>query len=112
VNTIPDPNSWMDVFTILAATAMVAIPSWFAARNHKSIKKVSEDTQKLDQSISNGHTYPLRQDIDQIRDTINEIHSDVRGVKTDIADIRSELREERKDRLELDNRFERFKRAR
>ena len=37
MNTIPDPNSWMDVFTILAATAMVAIPSWFAARNHKSI---------------------------------------------------------------------------
>jgi len=105
VNTIPDPNSWMDVFTILAATAMVAIPSWFAARNHKSIKKVTDQ-------VVNGHTSPMRADLDQMRDTLNEIHTDVRLVKTDISDIRAELREERKDRLELDNRFERFKRAR
>ena len=105
MNTIPDPNSWMDVFTILAATAMVAIPSWFAARNHKSIKKVTDQ-------VVNGHTSPMRADLDQMRDTLNEIHTDVRLVKTDISDIRAELREERKDRLELDNRFERFKRAR
>jgi hypothetical protein len=95
----------MDVFTILAATAMVAIPSWFAARNHKSIKKVTDQ-------VVNGHTSPMRADLDQMRDTLNEIHTDVRLVKTDISDIRAELREERKDRLELDNRFERFKRAR
>ena len=105
MNSIPNPDNWMDVFTILAATAMVAIPSWFAARNHKSIKKVTDN-------VVNGHKTPMRADIDQMRDTLNEIHTDVRGVKTEISDIRSELREERKDRLDLDNRFERFKRAR
>jgi hypothetical protein len=104
MTTIPDPNSWMDVFTILAATAMVAIPSWFAARNHRTISK-------LDKSISNGHTYPLRQDVDEIRSTLNEIHTDMRGVKTDIADIRNELRQERKDRIDLDDRFERYKKT-
>jgi hypothetical protein len=57
MTTIPDPNSWMDVFTILAATAMVAIPSWFAARNHKSIKKVTDQ-------VVNGHTTPMRADLD------------------------------------------------
>ena len=104
MTTIPDPNSWMDVFTILAVTAMVAIPSWFAARNHKGISK-------LDKSISNGHTYPLRQDVDEIRSTLQEIHTDMRGVKTDISDMKNELRQERKDRIDLDDRFERYKKT-
>jgi hypothetical protein len=111
VNTIPNPDNWMDVFTILAASAMVAIPSWFAARNHKSIKQVSEDTRKLDKSISNGHTYPLRQDVDEIRETLNEIRVDMHGLKSDVSDIRSETRQERKDRIDLDDRFERYKRT-
>lgn len=110
MTTIPNPDGWLDALVILAATAMVAIPSWFAARNHKQIKQVSEDTRKLDRSISNGHDYPLRVDVDEIRATLNEIRTDVHGVKTDISDIRSELRQERKDRLELDDRFERFRR--
>jgi septation ring formation regulator EzrA len=94
----------MDVLTILAVSAMVAIPSWFAARNHKGISK-------LDKSISNGHTYPLRQDVDEIRSTLNEIRTDVHGVKSDIADIRNELRQERKDRIDLDDRFERYRKT-
>ena len=104
MTTIPDPNSWMDVFTILAATAMVAIPSWFAARNHKSIKKVTDQ-------VVNGHTTPMRVDLDTMKSTLDEIHTDIRGVKTDISDIRQELRQERKDRLDLDDRFERFKKT-
>lgn len=102
--TIFNPDSWMDVLTILAVSAMVAIPSWFAARNHKGISK-------LDKSISNGHTYPLRQDVDEIRSTLNEIRTDVHGVKSDIADIRNELRQERKDRIDLDDRFERYRKT-
>jgi hypothetical protein len=35
----------------------------------------------------------------------------MRGVKTDIADIRNELRQERKDRIDLDDRFERYKKT-
>ena len=104
MTTIPDPNSWMDVFTILAATAMVAIPSWFAARNHKSIKKVTDQ-------VVNGHTTPMRADLDGMKNTLDEIHTDMRGVKSDIADIRNELRQERKDRIDLDDRFERYKKT-
>jgi hypothetical protein len=77
--TIFNPDSWMDVLTIIAVSAMVAIPSWFAARNHKGITK-------LDKSISNGHTYPLRQDVDEIRSTLNDIRTDVHGLRRDLAD--------------------------
>ena len=69
----------MDVLTILAVSAMVAIPSWLAARNHKSISK-------LDRSISNGHDYPLRQDVDEIRSTLNDIRTDVHGLRRELAD--------------------------
>jgi septation ring formation regulator EzrA len=102
--TIFNPDSWMDVFTILAVSAMVAIPSWFAARNHKSIKKVTDQ-------VVNGHTTPMRADLDSMKATLDEIHTDMRGVKTDISDIRNELRQERKDRIDLDDRFERYKKT-
>ena len=104
MNTIPNPDNWLDVFTILAATAMVAIPSWFAARNHQSINKVTDQ-------VVNGHATPMRADLDGMKSTLDEIHTDIRGVKTDISDIRQELRQERKDRIDLDDRFERFKKT-
>lgn len=94
----------MDVFTIVAVTAMVAIPSWFAARNHSTLRKV-------DKSISNGHTSPLRMDLDEVRDTLKQIRADLHAVKSELGDIRHEIREERKDRLELDHRFESYRRA-
>lgn len=104
MNTVFNPDNWMDVFTILFATAMVAIPSWFAAKSHRTVLK-------LDKSVSNGHEGPLRADVDEIRDTLRDIRQDQHVIKQEVTDIRTELREERKDRLELDNRFERYKRA-
>lgn len=99
MNFPPDASNWMDVFdhafVVLGAIILAAVPSFFAARNHKSIKQ-------MDRSINNGHTYPLRQDVDEIRDTLN-------SVRDNVTDIRSELRQERKDRLDLDDRFEKFK---
>jgi septal ring factor EnvC (AmiA/AmiB activator) len=113
-------NQWTDVQNLLdlvdhvwiglVLIAVAAVPSFFAARNHSEIKKVSKDTARLDRSISNGHSYPLRQDVDEIRQTLDGIRSDLKEVKSDVTDIRSELREERKDRLDLDNRFERYRR--
>ena len=113
-------TEWTDVSNLLdlvdhvwigfVLIAVAAVPSYFAARNHSKIKKVSQDTQRLDRSISNGHTSPLRADVDEIRDTLEAIRSDLKEVKSEVGDIRSELREERKDRLDLDNRFERYRR--
>ena len=93
----------MDVLTIIVVTAMIAVPSWLTLRNHKTI-------QKMDRSISNGHVNPLRMDLDEVRDTLQQIRADLHAVKSELGDIRHELREERKDRLELDHRFEDYRR--
>lgn len=104
-----DAETWIDILDHIWIGLVVifaaGVPSWLAARNHVSIKKVQDQ-------VVNGHTTPMRQDVDEIRDTLNDIRSDLHMVKSDISDIRSELRQERKDRIDLDDRFERFKRNR
>jgi hypothetical protein len=68
----------MDVVTILAATAMVAIPSWFAHRNHKDLKEVVYQTK-------NNHNTNLRDDIDRAIRAVEQLGHDVRGIRTDLA---------------------------
>jgi len=98
-----NPDSWMDVAVIvLWAILAVLVPSWFAARAHKVAVK-------LDKSVSNGHSSPLREDVDDIRATLGHIRTDIHSVKSELGDIRHELREERRDRLDLEHRFERFR---
>lgn len=87
----------------LVLIAVTAIPSWFSARNHKQIKKVQDQ-------VVNGHTTRMRDDLDAISSAIEEIRSGMQIVKSDVVDIREELRQERKDRISLDDRFESFKR--
>lgn len=106
MNTIPDPNSWMDVFTILVATGMIAIPSWLSVRNGRSIKKVQDQ-------VANGHTTPLREDLDKMRDNLRDMRSDIRDdmtmIKSELTDIRSEIRYEHSERMRLDSKFEDFR---
>ena len=78
MNSIPNPDNWMDVFTILAATAMVAIPSWFAHRNHKDLKEVVYQTK-------NQHDTNLRDDVDRAIDAIEKLGHDFRGMRQDLA---------------------------
>lgn len=98
-----NPDSWMDVIALITVTALLGLPSVYAARSQKIVAK-------LDKSINNGHSpdQPLRGDVDQIRDTLIEIHRDLSVLRSELGDLRSELRLERKDRLDLDSRFERF----
>lgn len=104
MNSIPNPDDWMDVLTIVMVSLIIAVPSWLSVRNHRALTK-------LDKSVSNGHTSPLRADVDEIRDTLTHIREDLHFVKTELGDIRTDLRHERKDRQELDNRFEQFRRT-
>ena len=78
MNSIPNPDNWMDVFTILAATAMVAIPSWFAHRNHKDLKEVVYQTK-------NQHDTNLRDDVDRAINAIEKLGQDFRGMRQDLA---------------------------
>lgn len=98
-----DPENWMDLLAILAVAGMAAFSSIYSARSQRMVAK-------LDKSINNGHSadQPLRGDVDEIRATLKDIRGDLHTLKSELGDIRAELRAERKDRLELDGRFERF----
>ena len=102
-----NPDSWMDSFVLIFMSLAVAVPSIYAARSQRMVAK-------LDKSINNGHSpdQPLRGDVDEIRGTLSDIRQDLHTLKSELGDIRAELRTERKDRLDLDGRFERFARRR
>lgn len=89
MNTIPNPDNWMDVVTILIATAIVAVPSWLAARNHRVIKAVKDQ-------VVNGHQTPMRADLDVIKDDVAGLRDELRGgfnsIRADIAEERSARR--------------------
>lgn len=79
MNQIPNPDSWMDVATILLATAMMAVPSWFAIKAHKTSSEVLHQTR-------NGHTTPLRADLDRAIEAIDRLGHDVSAIRRDLAD--------------------------
>ena len=116
-------DSWMDIvdhaLVGLVLISVAAIPSWFALRNHTKIQAVSDQVTGVAAQVTNGHTTPMREDVDGVRRVLDEIRADqleiqgdIHGMKSDVSDIRSELRQERKDRIDLDDRFEKFKRDR
>jgi len=103
VQTIPNPDSWLDVFTIIVVTMLVVVPSWLAARNQRTLKT-------LDKSISNGHTTPIREDLDHVRSTLGHIRGDLHSMRTELGDIRDEIREERRQRQHLEQSFDTYRR--
>lgn len=66
-------NVWIGVVVILAA----AVPSWFAARNHKSIKAIRDNVQ-------NGHTVPMRADLDKALAAIEALAHDITALRGDL----------------------------
>jgi hypothetical protein len=77
MNSIPNPDNWMDVFTILAAVLLAAIPSWFAARNHRSLSEVKNQVQ-------NAHKTNLRDDVDRVIAAVDKLSHDFRGMRQDL----------------------------
>jgi len=114
VNEFYNPDSWMDVLDHiwigLVLISIAAVPSWFAYRNHGKIQKVSDQVTGVAAQVVNGHSTPMRADVDDIRTVVDEIRVDIHLIKSDVSDIRSDLRQEHKDRIDLDDRFEAFKR--
>lgn len=66
-------NVWIGVVVILAA----AVPSWFAARNHKSIQAIRDNVQ-------NGHTVPMRADLDRAIAAIEAMAHDITALRQDL----------------------------
>jgi hypothetical protein len=78
----PNPNSWLDivdhVWVGFVMLGVAAVPSFFAARNHKGIKEVQNQ-------VKNAHTTNLRDDIDRAINAVEALGHDVRGIRTDLA---------------------------
>lgn len=95
MNTIPDPENWLDVVTILAVALIAAVPSWLAHRNHKVVKDIKDQ-------VVNGHEQPMRFDLDRAISAIADLADDVRNLRKDlmaeedhrrvqISDLRDEI---------------------
>lgn len=82
MNFPPDASNWLDVFdhgiVILGALLLAAIPSWFAARNHKGIEAVKEQ-------VKNAHSTNLRDDVDRAINAVEQLGHDFRGLRQDLA---------------------------
>lgn len=95
MNTIPNPDNWMDVFTIIAVALIAAVPSWLTYKNHKVVKDIKNQ-------VVNGHENPMRFDLDQAISAIADLADDVRNLRKDlmaeenhrrlqISDLRDEI---------------------
>lgn len=78
MNTIPNPDDWKDVFTILAAVAIMSVPSWFAIKAHKTSEQILAQTK-------NGHPNPMRADLDRVIETTD-------ATRRELSDHRDETR--------------------
>lgn len=67
-------NAWIGLVVVSAA----AVPSFLAARNHKSIAAIRDNVQ-------NGHTTPMRQDLDKALAAIEALAHDINGLRQDLA---------------------------
>ena len=67
-------NAWIGLVVISAA----AVPSFLAARNHKSIAAIRDNVQ-------NGHSTPMRQDLDKALAAIEALAHDINGLRQDLA---------------------------
>lgn len=101
MNSIPNPDSWLDAVVILAAVMMTSIPSWFAIKAHRSAEAVRGQ-------VVNGHkdAPPMRADLDRAIAAIDQLGHEVRGIRQDMISEeqrrRSHIDELRQD---VDRRF-------
>lgn len=80
--TLFNPDSWLDVFTILAVALIAAVPTWYSARTHKSVKS---ETKVIKDQLVNGHTTFLRQDVDRALAAIESLTHEIVNLRRDLA---------------------------
>lgn len=99
VTTIPNPDSWRDVITIIAVALIVAGPTWIAARTKTQINDMHKKVSVVKDQVVNGHTSPMRADMDEMRLAVSNLRDEVRG---GFSSLRADLAEERSARRDGD----------
>ena len=64
MTTIPNPDSWMDVATIIVVAMIAGLPAWLALRSHREVRKQGESVEAIKGHVVNGHERPMRADLD------------------------------------------------
>jgi hypothetical protein len=85
-----NPDGWVDlvsqILLIVGGLAIAIVPSWIAARSHRSITRVESQ-------VANGHTTPMRADLDRAILAIEALAHDVTGLRRDLADEENRRRD-------------------
>lgn len=106
MNSIPNPDSWMDVLTIIAVTLIVALPSWFALRAKQAVESVHTEVKTVREQVVNGHTSPLRSDVDGMKSDLSDARVALSNLRDEVrggfASVRADLAEERSSRRDGD----------
>lgn len=84
-----DAQNWLDILDHiwigLVMIAVAGVPAYFAARSHKAIQTVNAKADTLVGNVQNGHTVPLRADLDRVIAAVDDLTQDVRGLRQDLA---------------------------
>ena len=74
-------NDWLDLvanaYIGVVLVAVAAVPSWLAARNHKTIRDIKDQ-------VVNGHTSPMRADLDKAIAAIESLGQDISGLRQEL----------------------------
>lgn len=94
-----NPDSWMDILDhlllVIGALSVAIIPSWMSVRNGRAIRVVKDQ-------VVNGHTEPMRADLDRISNVLDKTSMLVENVQHSLDGFRSELSEEEGRRRDND----------
>ena len=95
MNTIPNPDSWMDVATIIVVALIAGLPAWLALRSHKEVRKQGESVEAIRGQVVNGHERPMRADLDALlvaMETLREAVEDERALRREqIHELRADI---------------------
>ena len=95
MTTIPNPDSWMDVATIIVVALIAGLPAWLALRSHKEVRKQGESVEAIRGQVVNGHERPMRADLDALlvaMETLREVVEDERALRREqIHELRADI---------------------
>lgn len=89
-------DGWgLATWLLIAAVAIVLGVAWLSQHGAR------RDLRAIKDQVKNGHTTPMRSDMDGMSDRLDDVLRDLRGVRQDIGGLRGELRSERAERLDF-----------
>lgn len=94
----PAIDNWLDlvgnIWIGFVLIAVASVPSFYAHRSHKSLKDIKQQTIDIKGQVVNGHTSPMREDLDK---ALVAIHALGNGLRKDFESLAHDVHNLRKD---------------